>query len=235
MRIYLPPDTNCLFSVADHCLRSHGYINLIVISKAPSPQWLDMKAAQEHCARGVSVWQWASNDGGQPDVVLAASGDMPILEAVAAWLLRREMPALRGRVVNVVDLFTLQSHRDHPHGLDEDAFTEIITEDAPVVFAFHGYQRVIHELIYHQPNPQRFHVRGYNEEGTTTTPFDMVVQNQISRYHLAILALRHATRLRSEAGTLIDGFEERLAAHQVYIREHDEDLPEVRDWTWTDQ
>lgn len=235
VRIYLPPDTNCLFSVVDHCLKSQGYINLIVVSKQANPQWLDIKAAQEHCARGASIWEWASNDAGQPDVVLAASGDVPTEETVAAaWLLRRAMPGLRVRVVNVVDLFTLESHRDHPHGLDDEAFRDLFTESAPVVFAFHGYQRVIHELIHHQVNPQRFHVRGYNEEGTTTTPFDMVVQNQISRYHLAILALRHATRVRSEAGAVIDAFEERLAAHQVYIREHDEDLPEVRDWVWSD-
>ncbi len=234
VRIYLPPDTNCLLSVTDHCLRSHGYINLIIVSKQANPQWLEMKAAQEHCARGASVWQWASNDAGDPDVVLTAAGDVPTEETVAAaWLLRRELPELRVRVVNVVDLLSLESHRDHPHGLDEDAFAAMFTETAPVIFAFHGYQRVIHELVYHRPDPQRFHVRGYNEEGTTTTPFDMVVQNQMSRYHLAILALRHATRMRSAAGAVIDKFEERLAAHRTYIRENDQDLPEVRDWRWT--
>ncbi|MGH2503265.1 MAG: phosphoketolase, partial [Ktedonobacterales bacterium] len=233
-RIYLPPDTNCLLSVADHCLRSRNYINLILIGKQPQPQWLDMRAAQEHCARGVSVWEWASNDAGAPDVVLAAAGDVPTMETLAAaWLLRRDLPGLRVRVVNVVDLLTLESHRDHPHGLDEQAFSSIFTEDAPVVFAFHGYARAIHELIYHRPNPQRFHVRGYNEDGTTTTPFDMVVANQMSRYHLAMLALHHAGRLRSQAGALIDAYQERLAAHRVYIREHDADLPEVRDWRWS--
>ncbi|HEU5346505.1 MAG TPA: phosphoketolase family protein [Ktedonobacterales bacterium] len=233
-RIYLPPDANCLLSVADHCLRSRNYINLILIGKQPQPQWLDMRAAQEHCARGVGVWEWASNDAGAPDVVLAAAGDVPTMETLAAaWLLRRDMPDLRVRVVNVVDLLTLESHRDHPHGLDEQAFNAIFTEDAPVVFAFHGYARAIHELVYHRPNPQRFHVRGYNEEGTTTTPFDMVVANQISRYHLAMLALHHANRVRSRAGALIDAYQERLAAHQVYIREHDADLPEVRDWRWS--
>ena len=233
VRIYLPPDTNCLLSVTDNCLRSRYYINLIVVSKAPNPQWLDMSAAQELCARGASIWQWASNDQGQPDVVLAAAGDVPTEETLAAaWLLRREVPELRVRVVNVVDLFTLESHRDHPHGLDDQSFSELFTDAMPVVFAFHGYQRAIHELIHHRPNPQRFHVRGYNEEGTTTTPFDMVVRNEISRYHLAILTLRHASRLRSRTGTLIDRFEERLAAHRTYIRERDIDLPEVREWVW---
>jgi xylulose-5-phosphate/fructose-6-phosphate phosphoketolase len=233
-RIYLPPDTNCLLSVADHCLRSQNYINLMLIGKQPQPQWLDMRAAQEHCARGIGVWEWASNDAGAPDVVLAAAGDVPTMEILAAaWLLRRDIPSLRVRVVNVVDLLTLESHRDHPHGLDEQAFSEIFTEDAPVVFAFHGYARAIHELIYHRPNPQRFHVRGSNEEGTTTTPFDMVVENQMSRYHLAMLALRHASRMRSQVGALIDAYQERLAAHHVYIREHDADLPEVRDWRWS--
>ncbi len=234
-RIYLPPDTNCLLSIADHCLQSRNYINLIVVSKAPSPQWLDLDAARDHCARGASVWAWASNDeGDDPDVVLAAAGDVPTQEALAAvWLLRRDLPELRVRVVNVVDLLTLDSHRDHPHGLDDEAFVRLFTATAPVVFAFHGYQRVIHELVYRRPNPSRFHVRGYNEEGTTTTPFDMVVQNEMSRYHLAILALQHAARLRSRAGALIDRYEERLAAHHVYIREHDDDLPEVREWRWS--
>jgi xylulose-5-phosphate/fructose-6-phosphate phosphoketolase len=233
----LPPDANCLLSVADHCLRSRNYVNLIIVSKAPSPQWLSMEAAREHCARGISSWEWASNDdGAEPDVVLACAGDVPTQEALAAaWLLRRDLPELRVRFVNVVDLLTLDSHRDHPHGLEDDAFNRLFTESAPVVFAFHGYQRVIHELIYRRANPTRFHVRGYNEEGTTTTPFDMVVLNELSRYHLATLALQHATRLRSRAGGLIGQYAERLAAHHAYIREHDEDLPEVREWRWTER
>ena len=232
--IYLPPDTNSLFAVTEHCFRTPGHINLIVVGKQPNPQWLDSKAAQEHVARGAGIWEWASNDAGQPDVVLAAAGDVPTEEILAAtWLLRRQLPDLRVRVVNVVDLLTLASDRDHPHGLDEAAFAELFTETTPVVFAFHGYQRVIHELIHHRPNPQRFHVRGYNEEGTTTTPFDVLVQNQMSRYHLATLALRHATRMRSHAGALIDQFDERLAAHHTYIRDFGEDLPEIREWRWT--
>jgi xylulose-5-phosphate/fructose-6-phosphate phosphoketolase len=234
-RIYLPPDANCLLSVVDHCLSSRGYVNLIVASKQMIPQWLDMDAAQEHCARGASVWDWASNDGGDPDLVLAAAGDVPTEEIVAAaWLLRRELPELRVRVVNVVDLFTLVSHHDHPHGLDDAAFVDMFTEDRPVIFAFHGYPRLIHELIYHRPNPSRFHVHGYIEEGRTTTPFDMLVLNQMSRYHLAIAALHRASRLRSRAGSVIDKFEERLTAHRAYIQEHDEELPEVLNWNWSE-
>jgi xylulose-5-phosphate/fructose-6-phosphate phosphoketolase len=233
-RIYLPPDANCLLSVADHCLRSRGYVNLIVASKQANPQWLGMKAAEDHCARGASVWTWASSDGGgPPDVVLAAAGDVPTTETLAAaWLLARRMPELKVRVVNVVDLFALMSHNDHPHGLDDDAFVELFTESAPVIFAFHGYPGVIHELVHHRPKPERFHVRGYVEEGRTTTPFDMLVLNCMSRFHLAIAALSRAGRLRSHAGTAIDALGERLAAHGAYIRDHGEDLPEVVNWQW---
>lgn len=233
-RIYFPPDANCLLSVTDHCLKSRDYVNLIVASKQMIPQWLDMDAAREHCARGASVWEWASNDGGDPDVVLAAAGDVPTEEIVAAaLLLRRELPELRVRVVNVVDLFTIISHRDHPHGLDHGAFIDLFTNDRPVIFAFHGYPRLIHELVHHRPNSNRFHVHGYMEEGRTTTPFDMLVLNGMSRYHLAIAALHRATRFRSRAGGVIDKFQERLAAHGIYIREHDVDLPEIVDWRWT--
>jgi xylulose-5-phosphate/fructose-6-phosphate phosphoketolase len=233
-RIYLPPDANCLLSVMDHCLASMGYVNLVIAGKQPMPQWLDAKAAREHCGAGASVWQWASNDGGDADVVMAACGDVPTQETLAAtWLLRRDMPGLRVRVVNVVDLLTLSSNRDHPHGLDETTFAALYTRAAPVVFAFHGHPRVVHELIHHQPDPVRFHVRGYMEEGTTTTPFDMVVCNQLSRYHLAMEALRRIARVRSEAGDLIGRYEQKLAAHKAYIYEHGEDMPEVRDWKWT--
>ncbi|HSU07417.1 MAG TPA: phosphoketolase family protein, partial [Acetobacteraceae bacterium] len=219
IRIYLPPDANCLLAVTDHCLRSEGYVTLIVASKKPQWQWLDMEAARQHCAQGASIWGWASCEG-EPDVVLAAAGDIPTRETVAAaWLLREAMPALKVRVVNVVDLLTLESKGDHPHGMDDESFTHLFTDSAPVVFAFHGYPLLIHELIYRRPDPSRFHVKGYREEGTTTTPFDMLVVNGISRYHIAIEALHRTARLRSDAGDLIRQFETALAAHKAYIVE----------------
>src|SRR5437016_3110552 len=196
-RIYLPPDANCLLSVADHCLRSRNYVNLIVIDKQLHLQYLPMQQAIEHCRRGLSIWQWASNaDSVEPDVVLACAGDVMTMETVAAaWWLRHHLPELKVRVVNVVDLMTLYPPDVHPHGLDDATFTELFTADKPVVFAFHGYQRAIHQLIHGRPNAARFHVRGFNEQGTTTTPFDMVVLNHVSRYHLCILAMQRATRL----------------------------------------
>ena len=233
-RIYLPPDANCLLSVMDHCLRSRDYVNLVVASKQRIPQWLDMDAAQRHCQRGASAWEWASNDEGEPDVVLASAGDVPTEEAVAAaWILRREMPELRVRVVNVVDLFTLISRDDHPHGLEENAFVEMFTRSAPIIFAFHGYPRVIHELVHHRPNPHRFHVHGYMEEGRTTTPFDMRVLNRLSRYHLVMNALSRITRLQGQVERVTAEMERRLDRHAAYIREHDEDMPEIRDWRWS--
>lgn len=237
VRIYFPPDANCLLSVADHCLRSRGYINLIVAGKQPELQWLDMDSARKHCSKGASVWEWSSgDDGGEPDVVFGCAGDVPTLETVAAaWLLRNHIPELRMRVVNVVDLMTLQLHRDHPHGMDEASFTNMFTDTAPVVFAFHGYPRVIHELIYRRPVPERFHVRGYIEEGTTTTPFDMVVCNGMSRYHLAIEALHRVGRLQSTSGDLINYFNEKLEEHRRYVREYGEDMPEIREWRRTDK
>ena len=196
-RVYLPPDANTLLSVVDHCLRSRDYVNLVVASKQANPQWLDMKSAVEHCARGASIWSWASSDERSPDVVLCAAGDVPTTETLAAaWLLRREVPDLQVRVVNVVDLLALMSPSDHPHGLDDETFIDLFTEDRPVIFAFHGYPRVIHELVHHRPNPGRFHVRGYIEEGRTTTPFDMLVLNRMSRFDLAMAALKRAVRLR---------------------------------------
>jgi len=234
-RIYLPPDANCLLSVADHCFRSHDYVNLIIIDKQPQLQWLTMEQAIDHCTRGLSTWQWASNDEHvEPDVVLACAGDTPTLETIAAaWWLRQHLPELKVRVVNVVDLMALYPPYFHPHGLDNAAFVERFTEDRPVVFAFHGYPRAIHEIIHGRPNTPRFHVRGFSEEGTTTTPFDMVVLNGMSRYHLCIEALRRATRLRELAPPLIAECNEMLAKHHAYVREHLEDMPEVRDWTWT--
>ncbi|HXP46264.1 MAG TPA: phosphoketolase family protein [Terriglobales bacterium] len=235
-RIYLPPDVNCLLSVADHCLRSRDYINLIVTSKKPMLQWLDMPAAQAHCAAKASEWAWAGNvdKSEEPDVVLAAAGDVPTRETLAAaWWLRREVPDLRVRVVNVVDLFGLRSPQDHPHGMEEERFNWLFGENSEVVFAFHGYPNVIHELIHHRPNPPRFHVRGYMEEGTTTTPFDMCVLNQLSRYDLAIEALRRTPRLGDKGQQAIQTFEKKLQDHREYIRQNDEDMPEVQQWNWT--
>ena len=241
MRIYFPPDANSLLSVSEHCLASHGYINVIIAPKNPTPQWLDMDAAKTHCALGASVWPWASNDEfGDPEVVLAAAGDVPTEEALAAiQLLRTATPELRVRFANVVDLFALAAPEDHPHGLDATAFEAMFTVDRPVVFAYHGYPRMIHELLHHRPAPERFHVRGYEEEGTTSTPFDVVVRNRASRYHLAIEALRRATErgpfsLQStHVAHAIAQFEEQLARHRAYIREHDVDLPEITSWSWT--
>ncbi len=235
-RIYLPPDANCLLSVADHCFRSRNYVNLIVIDKQPQLQWLGMDEAVQHCARGASVWRWASNDGGaQPDVVLAAAGDIPTLEVVAAaWLLRHHVPDLKIRVVNIVDLMALFPRTAHPHGMDETSFVDLFGRDVEVVLAFHGYQRAIHELIHGRPQPDRFHVRGFNEEGTTTTPFDMVVRNGMSRYDLCLEALRRARRDVEKATELQKFCQDALARHRVYTREHLEDMPEVRDWVWTD-
>lgn len=235
-RIYLPPDANCLMSVANHCLRSRSYVNLIVIDKQPQLQWLNMQDAITHCAEGISTWDWASNtDHLQPDIVLACCGDIPTLETVAAadWL-RKHIPELKVRVVNVVDLMRLYPPDLHPHGMDEAKFVEQFTEAQPVVFAFHGYQRAIHELIHGRPSVERFHVRGFNEEGTTTTPFDMVVLNSMSRYHLCILAMQRANRLQDLTAPLIAECNAMLDKHHTYVRTYLQDMPEVRDWVWTD-
>jgi xylulose-5-phosphate/fructose-6-phosphate phosphoketolase len=235
-RIYLPPDANCLLATADHCFRSRNYVNLIVIDKQPQLQWLSIDDAIEHCARGASVWRWASHDGGgEPDVVLAAAGDIPTLEVVAAaWWLRRRAPELKVRVVNVADLMTLFPPDVHPHGMDEALFANTFTLDAHVVFAFHGYQRAIHQIIHGRPHAERFHVRGFNEEGTTTTPFDMVVRNGMSRYHLCIEALRRAGGRLARSQALIDECSAILERHRLYCRDYLEDMPEVRDWVWSD-
>jgi xylulose-5-phosphate/fructose-6-phosphate phosphoketolase len=235
-RVYLPPDANCLLSVADHCFRSRDYVNLIVIDKQLHLQFLNMQEAIEHCTRGLSIWKWAGNaDSLEPDVVLACAGDVMTMETIAAaWWLRHHIPELKVRVVNVVDLMTLYTPDVHPHGLEEAKFIELFTEDKPVVFAFHGYQRAIHQLVHGRPNPGRFHVRGFNEAGTTTTPFDMVVLNEVSRYHLCMLALRYADRVRNLAPPLIQECEDMLTKHRSYIQTNFEDMPEVRDWVWTD-
>jgi xylulose-5-phosphate/fructose-6-phosphate phosphoketolase len=233
-RIYLPPDANCLLSVADHCLRSRDYVNLIVIDKQPQLQWLDLAAAEEHCRRGASVWSWAGHgDQDEPDVVLASAGDTPTLETVAASsLLRRFVPDLRVRVVNVVDLMVLFPPGVHPHGMSSLEFVDLFTADTDVVFAFHGYPRAMHEILHGRPSAPRFHVRGYEERGTTTTPFDMVVLNEMSRYHLALEAVRRARRLVDGAPALVEHCQMMLRRHADYIVEHFEDMPEISDWTW---
>jgi xylulose-5-phosphate/fructose-6-phosphate phosphoketolase len=234
VRIYLPPDANSLLSVMDHCLRSRNYVNVIVAGKQPDLQWLDMETARHHCAQGAGIWAWAGNEEGQgPDVILACAGDVPTLETVAAaWLLRKHAPELKVRLVNIVDVMSLSPPAYHPHGMGPEAFLDLFTEDEPVIFAYHGYPRMIHDLVHGRPQPARFHVRGYMEEGTTTTPFDMVVRNQLSRFHLAIEALRRTTRLEDKANQVIAGFEEKLTQHKYYIRENLEDMPEIRNWKW---
>jgi xylulose-5-phosphate/fructose-6-phosphate phosphoketolase len=235
-RIYTPPDANCLLSVADHCLRSRDYVNLIVIDKQPQLQYFDLDHAVEHCRRGASVLQRvSSDDGGEPDVVLGAAGDIPMLETVAAaWWLRLLAPDLRVRVVNVVDLMRLFPAGYHPHGMTAAEFVELFTADKPVVFAFHGYQRAIHEIVHGHPDVDRIHVRGFNEQGTTTTPFQMCVLNSMSRFHLAAEAIRHVPRLGERAPELIAACEARIADSVAYAHEHLEDEPEIRDWVWTD-
>jgi xylulose-5-phosphate/fructose-6-phosphate phosphoketolase len=235
-RIYLPPDANCLLSVADHCLRSRDYVNLIVIDKQPQLQYFTMEQAIEHCRRGASILQRASSDdGGEPDVVLGAAGDIPMLETVAAaWWLRQLVPDLRVRVVNVVDLMRLFPAAYHPHGMTTAEFVELFTADKPVVFAFHGYQRAIHEIVHGHPDVDRIHVRGFNEQGTTTTPFQMVVLNGMSRFHLAAEAIRRVPRLRERAPELLAICASRVEQTVDYAHEHLEDPPEIRDWVWTD-
>jgi xylulose-5-phosphate/fructose-6-phosphate phosphoketolase len=233
-RVYLPPDANCLLSVADHCLRSKNYVNLIIIDKQPQLQWLDMDSARGHCARGASVWKWASSDAGSPpDIVLACAGDVATLETVAAaWWLRSKAPELKVRVVNVVDLMTLFAPPAHPHGMTNERFVELFTPDTDVVFAFHGYPGAVHMLLHGRPRADRFHVRGFIEEGTTTTPFDMVVLNSMSRFHIAAEALRRARRRPERADLLEDECRDFLRKHAAYVREHLEDMPEIRDWSW---
>jgi xylulose-5-phosphate/fructose-6-phosphate phosphoketolase len=240
VRIWLPPDANTTLSIADHCLRSRDHVNLIVVDKQPHLQYLTLDEANAHCAAGASVWNWAGTESDtphhrdEPDVILAAAGDTPTLETLAAaQLLRTWVPYLRVRVVNVVDLMALLPAGDHPHGFSEPAFNEMFTTDVEVVFAFHGYPRAIHELLHGRTHPGRFHVRGFNEQGTTTTPFNMVVLNRMSRYHLVLEALRRSRRVPEKGLDLARHCEAMLERHHDYVREHFEDMPEVRDWTWT--
>jgi len=234
VRIYLPPDANTLLSVSDHCLRSRHYINLIVAGKQPAPQWLTMDEAIAHCTTGLGVWKWASNDGdGEPEVVMACCGDVPTMEALAAvTLLRDRIPDLRIRVVNVVDLMTLQPQSEHPHGLSDEDFDLIFTKDKPVIFAFHGYPWLIHRLTYRRHNHDNIHVRGYKEEGTTTTPFDMCVLNNIDRFQLALDAITRVPRLAAQADAARQWYSEAIQKHKLYVAENGDDLPEVRDWRW---
>ncbi|MFN7935056.1 MAG: phosphoketolase family protein [Bryobacteraceae bacterium] len=234
VRVYLPPDANCLLSVADHCLRSRNYVNVIVAGKQPAPQWLSMDAAAEHCAQGASIWQWASNDEGQePDVVMACCGDVPTLETLAAVsFLRQRVSTLRIRVVNVVNLMTLQPQSEHPNGLSDADFDSLFTVDKPIVFAFHGYPWLIHRLTYRRKNHPNLHVRGYKEEGTTTTPFDMAVLNQIDRFHLATDVIDRVPRLIGIAGHLRQELRNLLIRHKHYIEARGEDMPEITDWRW---
>ncbi len=233
IRAYLPPDANTLLSVTDHCLRSRNYVNVIIAGKQTSPQWLDMDAAAAHCAAGLGVWSWAgSNDGAEPDVVLACCGDVPTLETMAAEeLLRQHLPQLRVRVVNVVNLMKLQPPSQHPRGLDDASFDAMFTVDRPVIFAYHGYPSLIHRLVYRRTNHDNFHVHGYQEEGTTTTPFDMTVRNGLDRYHLVLNAIDRVPGLAA-APRVRFAMTQKLAAHAQYIVEHGEDLPEIRHWQW---
>ena len=235
VRVYLPPDANTLLCVADHCLKTWDRINVIVAGKQPAPQWLNLEAAQQHCAAGMGIWHWAGTvaEGEAPDVVMACAGDVPTMETLAAVdLLRGYFPDLRIQVVNVVDLMALQTEEQHPHGLSDEAFDTIFTADKPVIFAFHGYPSLIHRLTYPRNNHRNFHVRGFMEEGTTTTPFDMTVMNELDRFHLAQEAIVRTPSLQGKADAVLDELAEKIAEHHRYVREHGEDLPEVRGWKW---
>jgi xylulose-5-phosphate/fructose-6-phosphate phosphoketolase len=234
VRVYLPPDANCLLSVTDHCLRSRNFVNLIVAGKQPAPQWLTMDQAIKHCTAGIGIWGWASSDqGGEPDVVMACCGDVPTLETLAAVdLLRKYCPDVKTRVINVVDLMTLQPEREHPHGLSDTDFDALFTKDKPVIFAFHGYPWLIHRLTYRRTNHHNIHVRGYKEEGTTTTPFDMCVRNDLDRFHLVHDVIDRVPKLGARAAYAKQAIRDKLIEHKQYIAEHGEDMPEINGWMW---
>ncbi len=234
VRLYLPPDTNCLLSTFDHCIRSRDYVNVIIASKHPRTQFLPMDAAIRHCTQGLGIWQWASNDEGQePDIVMAGCGDEPTIECMAAVdILRTHLPDVKVRVVNVVDLMKLQPTSEHPHGLSDADYDSIFTKDRPIVFAFHGYPKLIHELTYHRHNRNML-VRGYIEEGTITTPFDMRVQNNLDRFHLVIDAVQALPRLGNRGSYLVQKMRDKLVEHRQYIRQYGEDMPEIREWKWS--
>ena len=233
VRMYLPPDANCLLSCVDHCIKTKNYINVIVASKHPRPQWLTMEQAIKHCTSGVSIWSWASNDdSSEPDLVMACCGDTPTLETLAAVsILRNHFKDLKIRVVNVVDLMRLQSDTEHPHGLSDYDYDAIFTKDKPIIFAFHGYPNLIHQLTYRRTN-KNLHVHGYKEEGTITTPFDMRVQNELDRFHLVMSALKHTEKLQKVSANLLQICKDKLVEHKEYIKEYGDDLPEIKSWTW---
>jgi xylulose-5-phosphate/fructose-6-phosphate phosphoketolase len=233
IRVYLPPDANTLLSVTDHCLRSRNYVNVIVAGKQPALNYLSMDDAVLHCTRGIGIWEWASNDDGEPDVVLACCGDTPTLETLAAVdLLRRHLPDLRVRVVNVVDLMRLQPDTEHPHGLSDREFDALFTPDRPVIFAHHGYPWLIHRLAYRRTNHGNLHVRGYKEEGTVTTPFDMVMRNDLDRFHLVMDVIDRVPGLGSRAASIRQQMVDARLEARAYAREHGDDPAEIRDWTW---
>ncbi len=234
IRVYLPPDANTLLSVTDHCLRSRNYVNLVVAGKQPAPQWLTMDQAIKHCTAGIGIWEWASNDqGGDPDVVMACCGDVPTLECLAAVsLLREHLPELKIRVINVVDLMKLQPASEHPHGLSDKDFDTLFTKDKPIIFAFHGYPWLIHRLTYRRTNHNNLHVRGYKEEGTTTTPFDMVVLNELDRFHLVMDVIDRLPQLGARAAYFKQAIRDKLIDHKHYIRKYGDDMPEITGWRW---
>ena len=233
VRIYLPPDANCLLSCFDHCIKTKNYINVIVASKHPRPQWLTMDQAIKHCTQGIGIWEWASNDkNSETDIVMACCGDTPTLETLAAVsILRNNFPEVKVRVVNVVDLMRLQSNLEHPHGLTDDDYDLLFTKDKPIIFAFHGYPSLIHQLTYKRTNKE-LHVHGYKEEGTITTPFDMRVQNEIDRYHLVMDALKYLPKLKNRSAILNQWCKDKLVEHKEYIHEYGDDMPDVKNWNW---
>jgi len=237
VRVYLPADANTLLSTYDHCLRSRQLVNVVVAGKQPNPNWLTMDQAIEHCTRGLGIWEWAGSeeDGVEPDVVLAAAGDVPTLEVLAAAdILRREVPDLKIRVINVVDLMRLQDPKEHPHGLTDTEFDGYFTTDKPIVFAYHGYPWLIHRLTYRRNGHDNIHVRGYKEEGTTTTPFDMVMLNDMDRYHLVMDVIDRVPGMASKYAGLRQRMQDARIRARAYTREHGDDIPEVRDWVWPD-
>jgi xylulose-5-phosphate/fructose-6-phosphate phosphoketolase len=235
VRAYFPPDANTLLSVADHCLRSRQYVNVIVAGKQPALQYLTMDEAVVHATKGIGIWDWASTDDGlEPDVVIGCAGDVPTMEALAAVdLLRGFFPDIRIRFVNVVDIMRLQDEKEHPHGLPDADFDSLFTKDKPVIFAYHGYPWLVHRLTYRRTNHANFHVRGYKEEGTTTTPFDMTVLNQVDRFDLAIDVIDRVSRLQGSSGSARETLKNKLVEHRIYVRSHGEDMPEIRDWQWS--